>query len=201
MENTKAFNRITSFSTSYFEGEKELVKRVNFVKAVIRNTLNKFPTELHPEELAWVKAGGKVTGFEIRDSKDKAVEITAENPITRHHVLSFYIIGRKSWTSSEPVVRSASIPAELLFNDPMAIAQYARKLVRAKQSKIRMELSQNASKELDEVTKKIEELKAKREKLEQEKAVINQRSQQAREALTRNRAKVEQRRAAKLLKN
>lgn len=199
-KNTKAFNRITSISTSYFEGEKELSKRVEFVRTVIKNTLHKFPKELWPEELEWVIRGGKYTGFEFRDFNDKVVEITAENPINRRHTFHFYIIGRKSYLSSELQVRKASFPAELLFNDPMAIAQYARNLIRQKQTKIRLELSADANRKLEDVAKKIAQLNVEREKLEQQKRDINVKSQQAREAVARNRAKAEKRRAAKLQK-
>lgn len=200
--NTKAFNRIASFATPYFEGEKELVKRVNFVKTVIQNTLRKFPTELHPEELSWAKTGNgvRLTGFDFRDSKDKAVEITADNPITHNLVLSFYIIGKKNWTSNELTVRHASIPADLLFNDPMAISQYARKLVRAKQTQLRTQESIDTDKKVAEVDKQIAKLEQDRAKLEHQKTEIRTRNQLARETINKNRAKQEKRQAAKLLK-
>jgi hypothetical protein len=200
--NTKAFNRINSFTNPYFEGEKELVKRVNFVSTVIMNTLRKFPTELWPEELAWAKYGSRarITGFDFRDRNDNVVEITEDKPLTHDHTLSFYIIGKKNWTSSELTVRSATIPASLLFNDPMAIAQYARNLIRNKQSQIRTAAAQDITKKVDEVEKKLANLAAEKAKLEQQRTAIRQSNQQAREAINKNRAKQEKRRAAKLLK-
>lgn len=201
--NTKAFNRINAIANPYFESEKELVKRVNAVKTVINNTLRKFPVEFWPEELNWVRSGSatRITGFEFRDYNDKAVEITEAKPLTRNHTLSFYIIGNKSgWGSNELKVQRVTIPAYLLFNDPMATAQYARKLIRSKQSQIRVRAAQDITKQVDEVSKQIAKLSQEQAKLEKQRAEIRQRNQQAREAINKNREKQEKRRAAKQLK-
>jgi hypothetical protein len=199
--NTKAFNRINSIANTYFEGEKELVKRVVAAKTVINNTLRKFPQELWPEELQWVRSGSatRITGFEFRDYNDKVVEITEEKPLTRHHHLSFYIIGSRNW-SSDLTVQRVTIPAYLLFNDPIATAQYARKLIRSKQSQIRVQAARDITKQVDEVSKKIANLAQEQAKLEKQREEIRLRNQQAREAIEKNRAKQEKRRATKLLK-
>lgn len=202
-KNTKAFNRINSIANPYFDSEKELVKRVNAVKTVINNTLRKFPAEFWPEELNWVKSGSstRITGFEFRDFNDKAVEITKDKPLTRNHTLSFYIIGNKSgWGNNELAVQRVTIPAYLLFNDPMATAQYARKLIRSKQSQIRFRAAQDITKQVDEVSKQIAKLSQEQAKLEKKRTEIRQRNQQARESIDKNYAKQEKRRADKLAK-
>lgn len=198
--NTKAFNRINTIANPYFAGEKELAERVKFVKTVIMNTLHKFPAELRPEELNWAMRGGRYTGFEFRDYNDNVVEITEDKPLTRNHKLSFFIIGQRGWTTKEYTLDRASIPAYLLFNDPMAIAQYARTLIRNKQSQIRTAAAMDITKKVDEVEKKLANLAAEKAKLEQQRTAIRQTNQQAREAISKNRAKQEKRRAAKLLK-
>lgn len=198
--NTKAFTRINTIANPYFAGEKELAERVKFVKTVIMNTLHKFPAELRPEELNWAKRGGRYTGFEFLDYNDNVVEITEDKPLTRNHKLSFFIIGQRGWTTKEYTLDRASIPAYLLFNDPMAIAQYARKLIRNKQSQIRTAAAMDITKKVDEVEKKLANLAAEKAKLEQQRTAIRQTNQQAREAISKNRAKQEKRRAAKLLK-
>lgn len=201
MENhTKAFNRINNIADPYFAGEKELAKRVEFVRTVIRNTLHKFPSELHPEELNWVMRGGRYTGFEFLDGMDNVVEITEEKPLTRYHKVSFFIIGQRGWTTKEYTVNRASFPAYLLFNDPMAIAQYARQLIRNKQSQIRTKQAMDITKEVEEVNQKIANLVEQQAKLEKQRTEIRERNQQAREAIKKNREKQEKRRAAKQLK-
>lgn len=201
--NTKAFNRINSITSPYFESEKELVKRVNAAKTVIKNTLRKFPKELWPEELQWVHHTGyntRITGFEFRDYNDKPVEITEEKPLTRTHMVSFYIIGTKGYNGGEPVARRVSIPAYLLFNDPIATAQYTRKLIRSKQSQLRYQAARDITQQVEDVSKKIAELAKQQEKLEKQREDIRQRNQQARESIEKNRAKQEKRKAAKLAK-
>jgi hypothetical protein len=198
--NTKAFNRINTITSSYFAGEKELAERVKFVKTVIMNTLHKFPAELRPEELNWAMRGGRYTGFEFRDYNDNVVEITEDKPLTRYHKLSFIIIGQRGWTTKEYTFEQASIPAYLLFNDPMAIAQYARKLIRNKQYQIRTKEAMDITKQVEDVSKKIATLAQEQAKLEKQRTEIRQRNQQAREAINKNREKQEKRRAAKQLK-
>jgi hypothetical protein len=198
--NTKAFNRINTITSSYFAGEKELAERVKFVKTVIMNTLHKFPAELRPEELNWAMRGGRYTGFEFRDSNDNVVEITEDKPLTRYHKLSFFIIGQRGWATKEYTFDRASIPAYLLFNDPMAIAQYARKLIRNKQYQIRTKEAMDITKQVEDVSKKIATLAQEQAKLEKQRTEIRQRNQQAREAINKNREKQEKRRAAKQLK-
>jgi hypothetical protein len=200
--NTKAFNRINSIANPYFESEKELVKRVNAAKTIIKNTLRKFPTELWPEELQWVRSGAntRITGFEFRDYNDKVVEITDEKPLTRHHNVSFYIIGTKGYSGTELTVQRVSIPAYLLFNDPIATAQYARKLIRSTQEQLRYQAARDITKQVEDVSKKITELAKQQEKLKKQREDIRQRNQQARESIEKARAKQEKRRAAKLAK-
>lgn len=198
--NTKAFNRINTITSSYFAGEKELAERVKFVKTVIMNTLRKFPAEMRPEELNWAMRGARYTGFEFRDYNDKVVEITESNPISHKHVLSFYIINKKNWNSEELTVTRGSFPAALLFNDPMAISQYARTLIRNKQSQLRYKEVTGINKQVEDLTQKLEQLEKDRAKLEQERLQIRQRNQLARETINKNRVKQEKRKAAKLLK-
>lgn len=203
MENhTKAFNRINSFTNPYFEGEKELVKRVNSAKTVISNTLHKFPQELWPEELNWANSryATRMTGFEFRDYNDKVVEITEDKPLRRDYTLSFYLIGKNSYSSNNLVAQRVTIPAYLLFNDPMATAQYARKLIRTKQSQLRAQAARDITKQVDEVSKKIADLAREQAKLEKQRTEIRERNQQARESIEKARAKQDKRRAAKLAK-
>jgi hypothetical protein len=199
-KNTKAYNRITNISDTYFAGEKELAKRVEFARTVIRNTLHKFPKELWPEELSWAMQGGRYTGFTFVDYNDKAVEINEENPLNRYHKLSFFIIGQRGWTTKEYTIKQASIPAYLLFNDPMAIAQYARKLIRIKQSQIRTKEAMDITKQVEDVSKKIANLAEEQAKLEKQRTEIRERNQRAREAIKKNREKQEKRQAAKRAK-
>lgn len=199
--NTKAFNRINTIASSYFAGEKELAERVKFVKTVIKNTLHKFPAELRPEELNWAMRGGRYTGFEFLDYNDNVVEITEDKPLTRNHKLSFIIVGEtKGWATKEYSFHRATIPAYLLFNDPMAIAQYARTLIRNKQSQIRTKAAMDITKQIEDVSKKIAQLAQEQTKLENQKNEIRLRNQQARDAISKNQAKQDKRRAAKLLK-
>lgn len=200
--NTKAFTRINSIANPYFESEKELVKRVNAAKTVIKNTLRKFPAELWPEELQWVRSGAstRITGFEFRDYNDKVVEITDEKPLTRNHTVSFYIIGTKGYSTTELTVQRVTIPAYLLFNDPIATAQYARKLIRSKQAQLRYQAARDITKQVEDVSKKIASLAKEQEKLEKQREEIRQRNQQARESIEKARAKQEKRRADKLAK-
>lgn len=199
--NTKAFNRINTIANTYFDSEKELAQRVLAAKTVINNTLRKFPTELWPEELQWARSGSatRMTGFEFRDYNDKVVEITEEKPLNRHHNLSFFIIGTKNW-SSDLTVQRVTIPAYLLFNDPIATAQYARKLIRSKQSQLRYQAARDITKQVDEVSKQIADLAQKQAKLEKQRTEIRQRNQQARDSIEKAQAKQEMRRAKKLSK-
>ena len=202
-KNTKAFSGINTIATPYFESEKELVKRVNAAKTVIQNTLRKFPKELWPEELQWVWHTGyntRITGFEFRDYNDKPVEITEEKPLSHYHMVSFYLIGTKGYNGGEPVARRVSIPAYLLFNDPIATAQYTRKLIRSKQSQLRVQAARDITKQVEDVSKKIAELAKQQEKLEKQREDIRLRNRQARESIEKARAKQEKRRAAKLAK-
>lgn len=199
-KHTKAYSRITNITDTYFASEKELAKRIEFARTVIRNTLYKFPKELWPEELSWVMQGGRYTGFTFVDSTGKAVEINAENPLNRYHKLSFFIIGQRGWTTKEYTIKQASIPAHLLFNDPIAIAQYARTLIRSKQSQIRTKQAMDITSEVEEVSKKIAKLVEEQAKLENQRTEIRERNQRAREAIKKNREKQEKRQAAKRAK-
>lgn len=206
MENTKAFARINDKTNLYFKGEEELVKRVNFVRNVVKNTLRKFPRAIWPEELTQLFGGSntRLMGFEFieRDSYGniKAQDGIGLEMLTHNHELHFYIVGARSWQDNTLAVRKASIPASLLFNDPIAIAQYARKLIRKNQEKIQQEKENNAYQEMRKIAVKMEELEQKRKKLESERTEANKLYQLSKEKNNQKKEKLNQRRAAKLLK-
>ena len=184
MSNAKAFTRLTARIAPYFAGEKELLERVLFVKTVIRNTLAKFPYEYRPSQLMWAYSPSTaITGFTFQDKNERTAgvprPVTAEKPVTERHLIKFYVINRRGYDPSAPLtVQEVAFPAALLFKDPIAIAQYARALIRTQQAGDRKAEATRAARRLAELDKKLEEMDRNRQKLEKEKeTVVSKREQ------------------------
>lgn len=175
--NINANTKVNAIIDAYAESEKTLTERVNFAKTVIVNTLHKFPATDRPEELSWAFCG-TFTGYKVVGDQ-----------------LTFFAI-RKGF--SQKTITEASIPVELLLNDPVAIAQYARKLIRSQQSKNRVEAFQASKDKQTRLENKIKELETERAKAAKEINAIYENNARTRATIAKNTEKAEKRRLAKL---
>lgn len=152
MENTKKTNDFNSIVEAYEQAEKAMHQRLRFASEIIRNVLNKFPREMHPEELNWAWHGGRLSGF------------TVKNEVFHHGmpqpVLHFNMTRRNlGLRNKEGTTTPASIPMQVLqYEDPIAVAQYARGIIRENQRKAKLD----NEKRIEEVTQQIADLEKQR---------------------------------------
>lgn len=146
--NTKAIARLTETTAPYFEGEQLLRERVAFAREVILNTLRKFPADFHPEELKWVRLWGQAVGFRIKDDK------------------LFFYVPERTTADGVRTMREVQLPLNLLLNDPIAVAQYARKAIRALQAEQKSEKRKAEAKELKDLNEQIAALQKRQKQLE-----------------------------------
>lgn len=143
----KNFN-LNETVSSYSKYEEQLVQRIEFTRTVIRNTLRKFPKDVWPEELTWAATPGQISlkSFTKADGE-------GEQDILTFNVL---FTSRKQ----EKSVREVSLTADLLRNDPIAVAQYARKLIHQRQAELQREVEREEAKTLADLTAQIAKLQS-----------------------------------------
>lgn len=144
-------NDFASTLADYSEAERAVRERVSFAQHVIKDVLRKFPSGIRPEELDWVMDGGTFTGFKTDTVKSTLTGLSEP-------VLTFLVTKRDRWNGPLET-RRVYIPMSILRSeDPIAVAQYARKLVRKNQQKIKADAIQ----QMQKMDKQIAELEANR---------------------------------------
>lgn len=142
---------------------KDTIKRgVLYARACIQDILNKFPKEVHPAELVWAFSGINYINYEFRDANGKKL-LYHENPIADENILTFYILSGKRFIK-ESTLTTATMPASLIMENPVAVSSYARGLIRNEQAKQQDKKSTIAEK-LSQVEQEIAALEEKKRTL------------------------------------
>lgn len=145
----------------YASAETELLKRVYFIKEVMRNTLRKM-THGNPEHFDWAKSyTGKITqiGFFRKSRSHKGLDTIDITTLPANYVFKDADVIRfthlNTFTKKETVV---VLPAMMLRQDPILIAQMVRKECRdfAATKEYKERVAKNA--EIAEAQKKLESL-------------------------------------------
>lgn len=143
-----------------YNTSKDTIKRgVQYARACILDILHKFPKEVHPTELVWAFQQTNYINYEFRNANGKKL-LPHENPTAEGNILTFYILSRNRF-NKESTVTTATMPASLIMENPIAISSYARGLIRNEQAKQQENKSKIAEK-VSQVEQQIAALEEKR---------------------------------------
>lgn len=146
----KTFN-LNETVSSYSKYEEALVQRIEFARTVIGNTLRKFPKDVWPAELTWAAKTGQASQISLKS-------FTPAKNKEEKHTLTFNAI--YNLRNNEKFVREVSLTNDLLRNDPIAVAQYARKLIHQRQAELQREVEREEAKTLADLTAQIAKLQS-----------------------------------------
>lgn len=125
-------NGFVEAAQAYRRGRSEIVRGVLYARAVILDTLHKFPTDAHPKELEWATKGIDYLNFEF--SHPHGEIIFDADPLEEGNSITV-TIREKNRMTGETKLFVATFPALLIKEDPTAISSYARELIRREQRK------------------------------------------------------------------
>lgn len=177
MTRINAYTRLSALAVaSSFVAEAEFSSRLHKIAEVFNNTMNKFPAVATPSELSWAQntGGATFTNFRFTDSAGATLTdvMSGKAPVEKGMFFSFYTI-KSNWQTKQKSVTEATIPVELLFNDPMAAAHYARKLIRTKQELDFRKVVNELEYEINQLGKKIEIIEQQKIQAKNQKALLH----------------------------
>ncbi len=143
----------------------DLQERFTNYDTVVQNTLRKFPY-LPGLDVIRYRATTSFAGVERNGERLNVSEL--ENfTLKQTDTIVFY--QAKPNEAPHRYYREVKVPAILLWNDPVAVAQYTRKAIRAEQAKVAQESVKNAVSVVQQAERELREAEAKLKKVNEAK--------------------------------
>ena len=180
-------NDMTKVFADYSGSISNMKERISFFNTILYNTYRKFPYEvrLQAQELFPPLKLENLTGVVV-DGKEYSMSGFTESRPTITYRSSFIFTQPASKAGYENKPEKRYIPASLLWFDPIACAQQARKNIRAAQKRVIKAENEKLAKDLQVAKVNLTKSKNELERLEaQEKKKIEQVEAKERKRLER----------------